>query len=504
MLSQEAFFKTVGYKPHPRQDLYHQSKARFTVPVCGRRFGKSTMAGRKLEPHLFQPDRVFWIVGPTYDLGEKEFRVVWNDIIIKQGLGKDKRIKKAYNKNQGMMYIEFTPWRTRLEVRTADQPENLVGEALDGVIMSEAAKHKEETFQRYIRPALGDRRGWATFPTTPEGQNWLYDLWLLGQDPNFPDYESWQFPSWDNHYLYPEGRTDSEIILQEKTMSREAFAQEIGADFTTFVGKIYPEFDMATHVIDDYVFKPEWPNYLFFDFGYVNPFCALDVQIDPWDNVYIWREHYLSYERIDAHLALMARREQPFGYHVDMATGDAADPASCEHISEKLVGCFYDPKSKENWREGVDLVKTFLEVRELSQLVVDEEGNIVSDEVTAPRLFVSRDCKNTIREFNNYKSPETTGSFRNRKSPRETAQTIDDHALDALRYGLMHLYKLGARYHLQDTMGIMNVPVIGSKGETVAVNSRTFTSPSDNDFNVDEFLDLSWDQGIFSMEMDFS
>jgi hypothetical protein len=26
----------------------------------------------------------------------------------------------------------------------------------------------------------------------------------------------------------------------------------------------------------------------------------------------------------------------------------------------------------------------------------------------------------------------------------------DDHAMDALRYGLMHLFKLGANYHLED------------------------------------------------------
>lgn len=501
MLNQDALFKTVGYKPHERQLLYHNSKARFTVPVCGRRFGKSTMAGRHLSPHLFQHDRRYWIIGPTYDLGEKEFRVVWDDLIIKKGLGRDRRIKKAFNKNQGQMYIEFTPWRTRLEVRTADSPENLVGEALDGVIMSEAAKHKQETFERYVRPALGDRRGWATFPTTPEGQNWLYDLWLLGQDPNFPDYASWQFPSWDNPFLYPLGRTDPEILLQEKTMSREAFAQEIGADFTTFVGKIYPEFEMVTHVIDNYVFKPEWKNYMFFDFGYVNPLCALDVQIDPWDNIYVWREHYLSYEQLGAHLALMNQREQPFGYHINMATGDAADPAACDFISQNLVGCVADPKSKENWREGVDLVKSFLECRELSQLVVDEDGNILSEAVTQPRLFVSRDCTNTIREFNNYKAPQTSGSRHNRKAPRETAQGIDDHALDALRYGLMHLYKLGGQYHLSDTMGKYDVPILGTK-EKVAVDSRTFTSPSD--FDTSQWIDDSWDTGIFSMSMDFS
>jgi hypothetical protein len=91
-----------------------------------------------------RPNKMIWIVGPTYDLAEKEFRVIWNDLIVNQKLGKDKRVKRAYSKRAGDMFIQF-PWGTRVECRSAEHPEYLVGEALDHVIMSEAAKHKRET-----------------------------------------------------------------------------------------------------------------------------------------------------------------------------------------------------------------------------------------------------------------------------------------------------------------------------------------------------------------------
>src|SRR5262245_12922764 len=109
-LNKDRFFKEIHYEPHPKQWLYHKSKRRFRVATCGRRFGKSTMAARDLEPELFMPNRRYWIVGPSYDLGEKEFRVIWNDLMIGQELGKDKRVRRAYNKKQGDMYIEF-PWQ---------------------------------------------------------------------------------------------------------------------------------------------------------------------------------------------------------------------------------------------------------------------------------------------------------------------------------------------------------------------------------------------------------
>src|SRR5262245_66428750 len=136
-LSKQKYFDLVGYVPHPKQLLFHDSPARFRVPVCGRRFGKSHMASRDAGGELFLPDRRGWIVGPTYDLAEKEFRVIWDDMIIGLGLGRDKRIRRAYNKRSGEMYIEF-PWKTRVECRSADHPENLVGERLDFDLMSEA------------------------------------------------------------------------------------------------------------------------------------------------------------------------------------------------------------------------------------------------------------------------------------------------------------------------------------------------------------------------------
>jgi len=85
------------------------------------------MAGKDLEPKLFLPNKMFWIVGPVYSLAEKEFRVIWQDLIINRKLGQDKTIKRAYSPKQGNMWIEF-PWGTKLECKSADHSENLVGE----------------------------------------------------------------------------------------------------------------------------------------------------------------------------------------------------------------------------------------------------------------------------------------------------------------------------------------------------------------------------------------
>ena len=438
-IDRTAFFRKLGYDPFPQQLLFHNSNARFRLANCGRRFGKSSMAARDLEPRLFIPNRNYWIVGPSYDLGSKEFKILWDDLIIGQKLGLEKSVKKSFQKKQGNMYIEF-PWNTRVEVRSAEKPEALVGDALDHVIMSEAAKHKEETWERYIRPALADRRGTADFPTTPEGHNWLYHLWMFGKDETLPEYESWRFPSWANTRVYPLGEDDPEIQLLRRTMTPEAFEQEIGADFSSFSGKIYPEWDSAVHVTN-LPFIPELPNYVCIDWGYTNPAAWIEIQVTPDDRVRVWREHYQAYKTLPEHIVEVKNRPQPEGYHLDGAFADAADPGAAETVSRDLVGCWALPGAKTNWREGVDLVRSFMQERETGR-IIDEFG---TPEIT-PAFLVDVSCTNTINEFNNYRAPNPVAG----RNVPEVGQKAKDHAMDAIRYGLMHLFKLGATHHLSD------------------------------------------------------
>jgi hypothetical protein len=437
-VKKSALFKVIGYKPHPKQVLFHRDHSRYRVPVCGRRFGKSIMTARDREVELFVPGKWIWIVGPTYDLAEKEFRIIWDDLIVKQKLGLDKRVKKSYNKRSGDMFITM-PWGTTIEARSAEHPERLVGEGLDGVIMSEAAKHKQDTWLRYIMPALADKRGWADFPTTPEGYNWLYDLWRLGQDPNNSLWSSWRFPSWENPAVFPGGFEDLEIQNLKNQMTPEGFDQEIAALFSSFVGKIFPEWDEDTHVTS-VPFRPELPNYISFDWGYTNPLAAIEFQVDAWDRIRIWRLHYKAFTRLEDHLTIMAKRPQPDGYHINLAFGDAADPEAAATVSRYLAPCIASPDAKTNWREGIDLIRGFLKLREVG---VRDEFETPAYE---PSLVVDRSCAFFISEMNSYKAKESpTGA-----NVPEMGQKIQDHAIDALRYGLVHLYKLGVQHHLSE------------------------------------------------------
>ena len=91
---------------------------------------------------------------------------------------------------------------------------------IDCLIIEEAAKIRKIVWEQYLRPTLADRQGWALFTTTPEGYNWIYDLWQRGKSEEFPDWESWQHPSTESPYF----KDDIEEL--KKTLTRETYEQE--------------------------------------------------------------------------------------------------------------------------------------------------------------------------------------------------------------------------------------------------------------------------------------
>lgn len=434
-------FKQLGYTPMEHQWAYHNSDARFRCVCCGRRTGKTTMAGHDRVADLLKPKNLGWIVGPTYDMAAKEFRVMWESLIIGFGLGRDKRVKKNFNIKQGDMYIEM-PWGSRVEVRSAAHPETLVGEGLNWVIMSEAAKQNEDTWQKYIRPALSDKRGTADFVTTPEGKNWFYKLWLLHKTQE--NYASWRFPSWVNTEVYPGGEKDDEIQLMRDTTLEEWFLQEIAAEFTAIVGRIFGEFAEEDHVLPkSYEFNPDWPNYIAFDWGFTAPLAAMEFQVSPRDEIFVWREHYVTNRTLEWHVNTLKEREQPPGYRLDGAFGDAADPEAVEYVSQHLVYCQADPDSKL-WLPGIRQMKSFLK---LSHDGISYDENAVP--IMRPRYHVDPSCEEHIGELLGYKT-KPGASANEFKGVGVVANGVADHSIDAMRYALMHLFSVGVQHHLDE------------------------------------------------------
>ena len=258
----EKWFNFMGYKPHKGQHKLHypvKDKARFTVAVCGRRWGKSLSASMEASTILAKENKRVWVVAPTYDLSEKIFREIWHHMVVTKGM----QTRRASFKEQ---FIEFE-WGSVLEGKSADRPDSLVGESLDLLIIDECAKVKRKIWEMYLRPTLSDRKGKAIFISTPEGFNHLYDWYLMGQ--NDSNWYSFTSPSWENDVVFPDGEQDEDIEEAKRNVTREIFDQEYRGLFTALSGRVYPfdrNIDMGNHP-----YMPGVPVFCSIDFGYRMP-----------------------------------------------------------------------------------------------------------------------------------------------------------------------------------------------------------------------------------------
>jgi hypothetical protein len=297
-LDKERYYAATGYNPFEGQLDIHRSKARHKGVSNGRRWGKTLVGGKEIEPTAFvlnrlgQPQRG-WIVGPNYTDCEKEFRVVWDTF---KKLEVDKTaLKWVNNPDSGNMHIT-TAWGWDLQCRSAAHPESLVGEGLDFVLLVEAGRLTRRTFSQYIRPALSDKRGWSLSTGVPEiasDVSLLYWAYTRGQDEARTQWASWRRPSWTNTVVFPGGRNDPEILDAEDDLTEDEFRRQYGGEFVERVGLVMKEWEDDIHLAN-LKYNPEWPLYASVDYGYTNPFVWLWIQVDPDDNVYVLGEHYIQ------------------------------------------------------------------------------------------------------------------------------------------------------------------------------------------------------------------
>lgn len=425
-----ALWSAINYNPHPKQVLFHASKARFKVPASGRRFGKSRMAAAEVEPYIMDPTMRgrAWIVAPDYSSAD-EFQYIYDDLFIT--LAKEtSSFRRANNPRTGEMFIE-TPWGLRLEVKSAQHLDSLAGKGLRFCVLSEAAKLPEIVFKKYISPALADYKAPCIMPSTPEGMNWYKKAYDRGQSGKHPEWESWNFPAWENPFVYPLGFDDPEIQRQLADNPNDPyFWQELGADFTALVGRVYPNFDPKKHV-QPWKFDAEVENYLAFDFGFSAPFVCLDIQVTPSEVCHVWREYYLAKLPVHRHAQELAMRTNPEGYRIDGAYGDAADANAVETISSILHPVVALNEAKD--------VPTG--IQEVSKMI--DQG----------RLLVDPSCTNFIYEMDQYRMKEARAAGKQTtEDPKDEPIKKNNHALDAFRYFVMHHFKLGAGMHLEEDM----------------------------------------------------
>lgn len=318
-----------------------------------------------------------------------------------------------------------------IEFKTGERPQALVGATLDGLWITEAARAKPDLWNDSMYTRLRgqhgrEKTGWCITDTSPRGRNWYWrEFWRKG-DPNDaqydPAYENFTWTTADND---ASPATVASVEAARRNLPWRYFRRDYLASWEAFEGQVYDQFERRIHVVEPDQIPREFTRCLIGeDFGFRNPGVVLVGGVTGDDDLYIVEEHYESGRQVagtsDSWAACIkdAMERRP----IDTVVCDPSRP----DLIDALVSEDVPAMGAENEIEdGIRRVS-------LRMFYSEDHGRLVK----RPRLFVSSECPNLIREIEGYHyDPNRAG---------ETPVKRDDHAVDALRYLVASLDTSGA------------------------------------------------------------
>ena len=155
---------------------YLKREQRWAAVVAHRRAGKTVacimdLIKRAVEHKGREPR--FAYVAPTYTQAKD---VAWSY------LKEYTQAIPGIGKSESELTVTFPHNGARIRLYGAENYDRIRGLYLDGVIIDETGDIDPRAWPEVIRPALSDRKGWATFIGTPKGRNAFYDIYRNSRD----------------------------------------------------------------------------------------------------------------------------------------------------------------------------------------------------------------------------------------------------------------------------------------------------------------------------------
>ncbi len=416
----------TGEKVHKKQMAFHQNPCRNRWCFGGNRSGKTECGAVEtvfmaLGNHPFRENRKNtsgWVVS----LSRQVQRDVAQEKILKylpaSSIHQVVMISGSRDFLQSGM-IDFILVKnvfgglSKIGFRNCEQGrEKFQGASLDYVWFDE-----EPPYEIYneCKMRVLDKVGDIFGTMTPlKGLTWVYNEIYLNESQSK---DTWsQHIQWeDNPFL-----NQDEIKNLTQTMSQSELEARKFGKFVNSSGMVYTEFDENIHVIEPFDVPKEWFDNISIDPGLHNPLSCHFYAEDFDGNIYVIAEHYESRQNVTHHSQKIKEIAQRLGWKtqngflttlIDSAAGQKT------LASEKsVIELFYDngilvnPRVNKDMFAGISTVKSYLETG---------DGRA--------RLFIFKNCVNLIREIKGY-------WWGNEDSPVKK----DDHALDEMRYYLMH------------------------------------------------------------------
>lgn len=326
--------------------------------------------------------------------------------------------------NQGDFHVRLKNksevWGTHLQSETKIKSFNVHWGWID-----EACEIGEDCFRQFqarARAEGGARKIWLT--GNPEGRNWVYEKFI---NKPIKGSEYFHGKTRDVSFL-PQDYIDS---LYE-TYDTEMVERLLEGSWETFQGQVFPMFSRELHILPaDFPIPKNWQRYRGVDHGYVDPCTCVWLASDEGGNFYVYNLYYKRKRIIEENVAAIQdiSGDERYVYTVADPNVNKADSGTGrKHID------LYREAGLELINAKTSLAAGIARMRELFEPKLNRKHPLKRSLKKAPALYVLSHCKELINELLSYHYEKDDAKRNSNESPVDK----DNHAIDALRYIIMH------------------------------------------------------------------
>jgi hypothetical protein len=205
-----------------------------------------------------------------------------------------------------------TPMGGELQIKSADRPESLVGDALHVALFDETGIIQERTWTESVEPMLLDFNGEAWFGGTPKGKNWFNRLNLWGLSDSMPGWVTIHQTMFDSPYITDAQKEEKRAQFERGEIPERMWRQEYLAEFVDDHGAVFRKVtEAATAIALDE--KPEGHDVVIgIDWGKLNDFTVFSAgDIETSEQIALERFNKIDYQFQLARLQEMCEKYDP-------------------------------------------------------------------------------------------------------------------------------------------------------------------------------------------------
>lgn len=412
-----------GYRPMPKQLDFHSSNSRGRAFFGGNRSGK-TVGGAT--------EAIWWLTGKHPYLQTPEPPVRGRAVAVDFINGVEKIVRPEVTRWLPLSELRGGSWNSgyskelrtltlengsTLEFMSYDQDlDKFAGTSRHFIWFDE--EPPRSVYQECLARLIDTGGRWWMTMTPVEGMTWVYDeIYIKAKsDPNFFVVE---VEMGENTYL-----NEAEIDAFLSTLDEDERKARSQGKFVQIGGLIYKHFGQQ-HILEPHLPDPKQLHFAMMDHGFNNPTAWLWGSIDRDSRIVIYDEHYESGQIVSYHAQKVHQLNRDHGRAPDYNVGDPSirnrDPIT--GTSVQLEYQDYD----------ISIIPGNNDVAAGIARVAD----LLKGKRDIPQLYVTRNCVNLIYELSRYRWGQwATSRMRDNRNVKEEPHKKDDHAADALRYGI--------------------------------------------------------------------